>query len=113
AEERTNDARNGVGAGDDTLPLGALGGWEEIGDDGHRQGNADASAEALYGAEHDEFRHRLRRTREQRTNQEDDAAAEQEPLASELVRKLAGDRRDDRRGQQVGRDDPGVAIKAL
>src|SRR5437879_1693272 len=40
------------------------------------------------------------------------AAADQQRLAAELVRELAGDRHEHSAGDQIGRGDPGVVLEA-
>ena len=55
----------------------------------------------------------MRLAAERRRDDEADHAGQQEWLPPEEVAQLAGDRHHDRRGDQVGRNDPGVVIEAV
>jgi len=67
----------------------------------------------LQRPEDDELVDGLREAAQQGTEQEGDGPGEQEALAPELVGELAGEGDQRRRGEQVGRDRPAVAVEAV
>ncbi len=85
---------------------------EEIPEHREHDGPDCAGTESLDGPHGDQLAHRHGRTREDRTQREKDQAEEQNSFATIEIRELAVNRRADGRGEQVGRDDPGVNVEA-
>ncbi len=113
AERWTNQVRDAVDDTKDALPFRAFRRGEDVANDGEDQRDADARAQSLHSAKGDQFVHGLRRPGQRRTHQEDDRSGNQKPLAPKLVGELANGGDHDNRGQRIGRDSPGIAIKAL
>ena len=78
---------------------------ELVADDPERE-REDRAAEALDRAGDDHHRQRRRERREQRARGEAGEHDEQRALLPEHVAEAAGDRRRDRGGEEIGREDP-------
>ncbi len=113
AENRTDDARDGEGAGDVGLVAAALAGRDDVGDRRMRHRQQPAAAQPLEGAKADELRHRGGEAAQHRGQQEDHDGDLQHDLAAVEVGQLAVDRRCRRRGQEIGRNDPGEMLDAV
>ena len=113
AQQRPDDAGQAEDAAEDALDAAALGGREDLRDDGEDGRGQHAAGQALQAAEDDQLGHVLAQAAQRRGQHEQRRAAEQEQLAAVHVRQLAGDRHDRRAGQQVGRGDPGVVLEAV
>ena len=85
AQRGANQIGDTIDRAKQTLPLGALGGREDVTNAGGHQRDAHARAHALKRAERNELRHRGGGARQHRAKQEDSSADQQEPLAPKLV----------------------------
>ena len=112
AQQRACDDRDPEDGAEEPLVAAAVARRDEIADDGHREHEQPAAAEALHGAEGDQLRHGLRQTAQRRAGEEDHECDLQQPLASVEIAELPVQRPDDRRGQQVGRHHPREVLEA-
>ena len=112
AEQRPGDRGDGEHGADQAHVAAALPRRDDVGDDRLRADHQAAGADALQGAEGDQLGHRLAEAREHRAGEEDDDRRQEHGLAPVHVAELAVDRRRDRRGEQVGRHDPGEVVEA-
>ena len=94
------------------LVLAAFGRREQVADDGERDREERAGAEALDAAEQDQLPHGLAQAGQRRADEEQGDADHQHRPAAEDVGQLAVERHGDRAGQQVDRDDPRVQLVA-
>ena len=113
AEGRAADGGEGIDAVHDPLPLPALDRRDEIANRGEDERDADTRARPLQRPEDDQLVDGLRQAAQQGAEQEDGSAGEQEALAPELVGELAGDGNQRRRGEQIGRHGPTIAVEAV
>ena len=114
ADGRTDEEREAEHGAEEALVLAALGGREDVADDGERDREQRAGAEALDAAEQDELPHLLGQAAQQpsRSRKMPTPMQEDRPAAEE-VGQLAVDRPADRRGQQVRGERPDVDVVAL
>ena len=113
ADDRAEHARGAEHGEEVALVLGALPRRDDVADDGQRQREQPAGAEALDGAVERQLEHRLRESAEHRADDEDRDRGREELLAAVDVGQLAVERRHDRRGDQVGGGGPGLLVEAL
>src|SRR5262249_53899637 len=113
AKRRAGHTRETVDGGEDAGPLGALGGREDGANDGEDERDTKARAQSLQGAEGDQLLNSLSGTTQGRAGEEEHDADDKEALAAELIRELTDNWDNSDRGQQVGGDDPGVAVEAV
>ena len=106
AEQRPDDRRDAEDAAEVALVLAALARRDDVADDGERRHHQAAGAEALQRAERDQLAHVLREAAEHRADEEDHDRRLQDLLAAVEVAELPVERAGDRRGEQVGGDDP-------
>ncbi len=111
AEQRARHRRNREDGADQAHVAAALARRDDVGDDRLRADHEAAGADPLQRAKADQLVHRLRETREHRAGEEDQDRDEKDGLAPVHVAELAVDRRRDRRGEQVGGDDPGEMVE--
>ena len=90
-EGRPDDRRQPEHAAEEPLVLAALGGREQVADDGQRDREYGTGAEALEAAEEDELEHVGRQPGQERAEQEEPDADEQQVAPPELVGQLAVD----------------------
>ena len=112
AEQRPGDAGEHEHHLDVALVAAALARLDELGDDRHRERHQPARAEALQGAERDQLAQRLRGPAQRRPGQEHRNRRLEERLAAVEVAHPAPQRHGDRRGEQVGGDDPRELVDA-
>jgi len=110
AEHRACDRGGRKHRAEIALVAAAFARRDGVADDGLRQRDQSAAADALKGARRDQRRHGRRERAGDRAENEDRDAAEQHRAAAVDVRKLAVERRDGGGGEQVGGDDPGEAF---
>jgi hypothetical protein len=107
AEHRPGEARGHEDAGDINLIARALPRRDDVGDDRLRERNQAASAKPLQSARQNKRQHGRRERAGGRADHEDGDAGEQGHAPPVDVAELAVERRHGRRGEEVGRDDPG------
>ena len=112
AQHRPEDRGEAEDGDEESLPLAALGRREDVADDRLRDRHQGTGAKTLQGAVGDQLGHVLAGARKRRADQEDDHAAEEEDAATVDVGELAVDRHGNRRGEQVGGDNPGIVLAA-
>ena len=105
--QRAEHRRDSEHAAEEALIAAALARRHDVADDGDRGDDKSAAAETLHDAEGDQLRQVLRYAAQRRADEEDDDRRLQHDAPAEEVAELAVKRHDDRRGQEVGRDDPG------
>ena len=110
AEHGTGDARGRPDRRDIDDIFGALARARDVGDDGLRERDQPAAAQALHRAAGDQQRHRGRQRAHHRADEEDQQPADENRAAAVNVGKLAVKRRHGGAGQQIGRDDPGQEV---
>src|SRR5262249_11970272 len=118
ADRRTDDAGQTKDRTEKTLPAPAIGGGQQVADDGEGGGGDRTSAETLEGAEEDQPRHpggqagdlnakkvkrvgALGEATERRAEDKDSHTGDEEPFATIQIAKLADDRDRNGRGEQV------------
>jgi hypothetical protein len=107
AEERPDHRRDAEHGAEVALVAAALPRWNDVPDDGDRDDDQAAAAEALQGTEGDQLLHVLAEAAERGADEEDRDRRLQHDLAAVEIAELAVDRPGDGRGEQVRRDDPG------
>ena len=110
AQQRADDGGDAEDGAEEALVAAPLTGREEVADDGQRDGEDGARADALDAPEEDEALHRPREGRQERAQQEDADTEEQHEPAAVDVRELAVEDTRDGGRQQVAGDDPGVEL---
>ena len=110
AQQRADDRGDPEDGAEEALIAASLTGREEVADDGQRDREDGACADALDAPEEDEALHRPREGRQERAQQEDADAEEQHQPAPVDVRELAVEDARDGRRQQVAGDGPGVEL---
>ena len=113
AEGRPDEGGEAEDGPEEALVLAALGGREEVADDGQRDREERPGADPLDAPEEDQLLHRLAQAGQRGADQEDRDPEEEQRLAPEDVGELAVEGDGDRGGQQVDRDDPGVEVVAV
>ena len=113
ADDRAEDARGAEHREEVALVLGALPRRHDVADDGQRQREQAAGAEALDRAVERQLEHRLGQGAQHRADDEDRDRGREELLAAVDVGQLAVERRHDRRGDQVGRGGPRLLVETL
>ena len=113
AQRRTDDRREREDPTEQPLVLAPLARAEEVADDGERDREDRAGAEALDAAEQDELPHLLAQAAQQRAGEEEADADHHHRPPPEQVGELAVDRPGHRGGQQVDGDHPHVELVAL
>jgi hypothetical protein len=111
ADDRAQDAGGAEDGQEVALVLGTLTWRDDVPDDGQGQGEEATGTHTLDGSEARQHRHRGGEGAEDRAEQEDHDGRGEERLAAVDVRELAVQRRHDRRGDEVGRDNPGLSGK--
>ena len=110
AEQRADDRRNAEHGAEETLVLAAFAWRDDVADDRQRRHDQAAAPEALQGPERDQFGHVLADPAERGADQEDGDRRLQDDLPTIEISELSVERAGDRRGQQVGGDDPGEVL---
>ena len=113
AEQRPGDGGQSEGGADQAHVAAALPGRYDIGHDRLDADHEAAAADALDGAEDDQFVHRARPARQRRADDEDENGEDEDRLAAEEVTELAVEGQTDGRGQQVGRHRPGHLVQTV
>ena len=113
ADDRAEHRRGAEHGQEVALVLGALTGRHDVADDRQRQGEQTAGAEALHGAERREAEHRGGEGAQDGAEDEDRDGDDEQLLATVDVAELAVERRDDRRGDEVGSRRPRLVVQAL
>lgn len=90
-----------------------LPGRDDVGDDRLDADHESAAADALDGAEGDEFVHGARPACQGGADHEDDDRELEDALAAEEVAELPVDRQADRGGEEIGGDRPGHLVQAV
>ena len=111
AEQRSGDRGDREHGADQAHVAAAIARRHDVGDDRLRADHQPARAHALQRAEGDQLSHRLAQPGQQRADQEDQDRGQEHRLAAVHVAELSVQRRRRRRGQQVGRDDPGQVLE--
>jgi len=112
AQRWPNDRGQAEGGKDQALPFPALSRRKDIDDDGLGDGYQRSCSQSLDAPVDDQLGHVLAGTSQRRAGEEDDHATEEDDAPSIDVGELAPDGNRDCRGEQVGRDDPGVVLEA-
>ncbi len=106
ADHRAEHAGQAEHRAEQALVAGPLPGGDDVADDGQRERQQAAAAEALQGAGRRQGAHALRGGAQRGAGQEDDDRGQEHRFAAEQVGDPAVEQRRGGRGQQVGRDHP-------
>ena len=113
ADGRAEDERQPEDGAEQALVTAALGRAEQVADDGQRDREQRAGADALQATEDDQLLHGLAQARQGGADQEHGDPEHQQRLAAEQVGQLAVEGDGDRGREQVDRDDPRVQLVAV
>ena len=106
-EQRPDHCRDAEDGAEEALVATAVARRDDVADDGDRDHEEAAAAQSLDRPKDDQLGHVLADPAQRRAGEEDHDRRLQDELASVEIADLAVERAGDRRGEQVGGDDPG------